>query len=171
MLFECHNRSMSKLTQLQIRVSADEKAMIQNAAKRAQLDMSTWVLSKVLSVRKREFHRLLHQLVLSTQLRFVLAELHDYLSSLTVAEFDDALDEWPNVSLSDYLSNYVAAMVEYAAAQKDVEPPLWTKSIKPLIQPVFVSELKSLRLHLLLNSPPPFRRRNIFIDASIGARV
>lgn len=162
---------MSKMAQLQIRVSADEKAMIQNAAKRAQMDMSTWVLSRILPVRKREFHHLLHQLVLSTQPRLVLAELHDFLFSLTATEFDDALDEWTDVSLSDYLSNYVAAMVEYAAAQKDVEPPLWTKSIKPLIQPVFVSELKLLRLHLLLHAPPPFRRRNIFIDASIGARI
>jgi len=32
-------------------------------------------------------------------------------------------------------------------------------------------ELLGLRLHLLTHSPAPFRRRNIFIDASVGARV
>jgi hypothetical protein len=40
-----------------------------------------------------------------------------------------------------------------------------------LPQPVFGSELKALRLHLLTNSPPAFRRRNIFIDATLGDRV
>ena len=43
--------------------------------------------------------------------------------------------------------------------------------IAPLASPVFGSKLESLRLYLLTHSPPPFRRRNIFIDASIGARV
>jgi hypothetical protein len=28
-----------------------------------------------------------------------------------------------------------------------------------------------LRLHLLLSAPPAFRRRNIFLDASVGDRV
>lgn len=29
----------------------------------------------------------------------------------------------------------------------------------------------SLRLHLLTRSPPPFRRRNLFVDSSIGQRA
>jgi hypothetical protein len=36
---------------------------------------------------------------------------------------------------------------------------------------VFCSSLQSLRMHLLTHSPPPFRRRNIFIDSSLGQRV
>jgi len=31
--------------------------------------------------------------------------------------------------------------------------------------------LQSLRLHLLTHSPPPFRRRNIFIDSSPDKQV
>ena len=50
---------MTKMAQLQIRVSAAEKAEIQDAAKRAGMDMSAWVLSRVMSERKREFHTLL----------------------------------------------------------------------------------------------------------------
>ncbi|HTY49830.1 MAG TPA: hypothetical protein VMB48_09070 [Steroidobacteraceae bacterium] len=38
-------------------------------------------------------------------------------------------------------------------------------------EPAFGSELRSLRLHLLTQSPPAFRCRNIFIDASVGERV
>jgi hypothetical protein len=40
-----------------------------------------------------------------------------------------------------------------------------------LTEPVFGSELQSLRLYLLTHSPPPFRARNIFIDATLGDRV
>jgi hypothetical protein len=73
--------------------------------------------------------------------------------------------------LTPYLANYIAAMVEYGCAQRDVAPPAWTRLIAPLPEPVFGSALISLRLHLLSHSPAPFRRRNIFIDATVGARV
>jgi hypothetical protein len=62
-------------------------------------------------------------------------------------------------------------MVEYACARRGVALAEWTKAIAPLTEPVFGSELISLRLHLLTHSPAPFRRRNIFIDASLGASV
>ncbi len=62
-------------------------------------------------------------------------------------------------------------MVEYACAQRDVAPPAWTRAVAPLTEPVFGSALMSLRLYLLTHSPAPFRRRNIFIDASVGSRV
>jgi hypothetical protein len=61
--------------------------------------------------------------------------------------------------------------VEYACARRGIEVPAWTGQIPPLASPLFGSQLESLRLYLLTHSPPPFRRRNIFIDASIGARV
>jgi hypothetical protein len=35
----------------------------------------------------------------------------------------------------------------------------------------YVAAMVGLAAHLLLESPVPFRRRNIFIDSSIGARV
>jgi hypothetical protein len=62
-------------------------------------------------------------------------------------------------------------MVELAAKLKNVAPPLWTRQIAPLDKPYFGSDLSSLRLYLLTNAPPVFRRRNIFIDASLGDRV
>jgi hypothetical protein len=54
---------------------------------------------------------------------------------------------------------------------KDAKPPSWTRDVAPLDQPVFGSSLESLRLHLLMNSPPAFVERNIFIDANVGDRV
>jgi hypothetical protein len=77
----------------------------------------------------------------------------------------------PPSGLAPYHANYVAAMVEYACARRGVAPPAWTGAIPPLVEPVFGSALTSLRLYLLTHSPAPFRRRNIFIDATVGDRV
>jgi hypothetical protein len=41
----------------------------------------------------------------------------------------------------------------------------------PLAEPAFGTTLQSLRLYLLTHSPAPFRRRNLFIDASIDDQV
>jgi hypothetical protein len=99
---------------------------------------------------------------------FILAELNDLL---TAADGDE-ISSLPPACIGDqYLANYVAAMVELAAHLRGVLPPPWTSGIKPLAKPVFIVPWQSLRAHLLLESPVPFRRRNIFINASIGARV
>ncbi len=99
---------------------------------------------------------------------FVLADLNDLLT----AAAGDQIESLPQPSIGDhYLSNYVAAMVELAAHLREVRPPAWTSGIEPCSHPVFAVPWQSLRAHLLLESPVPFRRRNIFIDSSIGARV
>ena len=73
--------------------------------------------------------------------------------------------------LSAYLRNYVAAMVEQAADLKRVGSPAWVRDVTPLDAPRFVTPLRSLRMHLLKSAPVPFKRRNIFVDSSVGARV
>jgi hypothetical protein len=99
---------------------------------------------------------------------FVLAELNDLLTAAPA----DAFASLTTPSIPDaYLANYVAAMVELAAHKQGVRPPAWTSDIVPLSVPVFAVPWQSLRAHLLTESPIPFRRRNIFIDSSIGARV
>ena len=62
-------------------------------------------------------------------------------------------------------------MIESACEKRGVPVPGWTHAIAPLSEPAFGSTLQSLRLHLLTHSPAPFRRRNIFIDSSLGAQV
>ena len=89
-------------------------------------------------------------------------------NTLTILRLDAEL---PAVALSPYWENYLAATIEHAAARKNVTPPAWTAKVRPLEEPVFGSTLRSLRLHLLINSPPAFCRRNIFIDSSVGGRV
>ena len=75
------------------------------------------------------------------------------------------------IAVARGMHDQLAATVEHAAMQKHVAPPEWTREIEPLEEPVFGSALRSLREHLLFHAPIAFRRRNIFIDASVGARV
>jgi hypothetical protein len=160
-----------KTAQMQIRVSANEKSAIQRAASRAGMDMSAYVLAKVLSVPAAQFRDCVRDCTGSASPRFALAELNTLLSVLTASELRDAIAAPLPPGLSPFLGNYIAAMVEYACAQRAVAVPEWTLSIPPLAEPVYGSDLQSLRLYLLTQSPPPFRARNIFIDATLGDRV
>ena len=160
-----------KTAQLQIRVSTAEKKVIQKAATTAGMGMSEYILSRLLPQQKQKLQECLRQLRSAREISFGLAEVHDLFQKMTSFEFEDSLRENPLSRLSPYLQNYIAAMVEETALQKGVSVPMWTKDIAPLAQPVFGSALKNLRLHLLTQSPIPFRKRNIFIDSTIGSRV
>lgn len=164
-------RATSKTAQLQIRVSPAEKAAIQRAARRAGMDMSSFVLGRLLPAAAGRFQELVAACREDSGRRFALAELNSFLSGLGAGELREAVAAPLPAGLAATEANYIAAMVEYACAQRDIVPPAWTGAIAPLATPVFGSELESLRLYLLTHAPPPFRRRNIFIDASIGARV
>jgi hypothetical protein len=156
---------------MQIRVTAREKDAIRSCAKRAGMDMSAYVLRRVLSVPATEFRECIEACGGPTAPAFALAELNSLLSRLTPAELADAIAAPPAVTLSPFLANYVAAMVESACEKRGIRVPSWTRAIAPLTEPAFGSELQSLRLHLLKHSPAPFRRRNIFVDSSLGDRV
>ena len=160
-----------KTAQLQLRVSPAEKAAIQRAARRAGMDMSAYVLDRLLPAAATRFQELTAACAEAASARFALAELNSFLSRLGAGELRDAVASPPPAGLTTMHANYIAAMVESACAQHGSAPPRWAGEITPLVEPAFGSGLASLRLYLLTHSPPPFRRRNIFIDASIGARV
>lgn len=157
--------------QLQIRVSEAQKQAIRRQSRRAGMGMSEWVLSQLLPSAPEIFQRLLDELARAERPGLVHAEISDLLEPLAAAEFERAVAEPPRARLTPYWQNYVAATVELAAARKHAQVPAWTEDVRPLAAPVFGSSLESLRLHLLSNAPPPFRRRNIFIDSSVGDRV
>jgi hypothetical protein len=160
-----------KTAQMQIRVSVQEKATIQRAAAKTGMDMSAYVLARVLSVPAAQFRDCVQECADSTSPRLALAELNSLLSSLTAGELRDAISAPPPPGLPPFLDNYIAAMVEYACARRAIAVPKWTCAIAPLAEPVYGSQLLSLRLYLMTHSPPPFRVRNIFIDATLGDRV
>jgi hypothetical protein len=163
--------TLPKTSQLQIRVSKEEKTAIRRAARHAGMDMSAYVLSRVLSIPARDFQEALKALTGSAAPSFALAELNSLLLRLTGGELRDAVAARPELGLTPFLANYVAAMVESTCAKRAVPLPAWTRAIAPLDEPAFGSTLQSLRLHLLTHSPAPFRRRNIFIDSSLGDQV
>ena len=163
---------MSKTHQLQVRVSAEDKALIRARAEDAGMDVSKWVLQQVLPSVERNFQTLCGELASRPDARsFTFAELQDWFRRLTGSEFIRAVRHAPEARLPPFEANYLAATVEHAAAIKGVDPPRWTTTVRPLDAPWFASSLKSLRLHLLTRSPPPFRRRNLFIDSSVEQRV
>jgi uncharacterized protein (DUF1778 family) len=161
----------AKSQYLQIRVTPREKAMLQRRAAAAGQDVSRYVLTRVLPAVQERFAELLALLATEADHRYVLAELNDLLSPLAPGELRDAVTGAELERLSPFLQNYVAAMVEQACYRRGIPAPAWTTRIAALETPYFVTPLKGLRLHLLRSSPVPFKRRNLFVDAAIGARV
>jgi hypothetical protein len=125
----------------------------------------------MLSIAAREFREAIRALTGPAAPSFALADINSLLSRLTAAELRDVVEAAPEVELSPFLANYLAAMVECACAKHGIGLPDWTRKIPPLDEPAFGSPLESLRLHLLTHSPAAFRSRNIFIDANLGDLV
>jgi Protein of unknown function (DUF1778) len=164
-------KGSSKLSQLQVRVSQEEKAAIRRAARLAGMDMSAYVLGRVLPPPAAAFRRAVAALNGPDEPAFALAEINSLISGLAAQELRQAVMEAPEVLLPPFLANYVAAMVETACSMRGLPIPAWTGKVAPLTEPAFGSTLPSLRLYLLTRSPPPFRQRNIFIDSSVGQQV
>jgi hypothetical protein len=134
----------SKSSQLQIRVSAKEKAAIRRAARRSGQDMSQYVLSRVLPQLSEAFQSLVRRARLANPPGFALAELHTFLEGLTPAELSEGVAAAPDVALPPFLANYVAAMVETACLRKSERVPEWTRRIAPLSPPSDVATSSSI---------------------------
>ena len=160
-----------KTEQLQIRLTPDQKAKLKAIAASAGLDVSSYVLGRALPPKRARVEVLLDRLAARQERRAALAELNDLLTEISGPELADALENLDVDGLTSLDQNYVAAMVEEAAYRKSVRPPRWTAGVSPLDKPYFTTPLPGLRLHLLRESPPAFKRRNLFVDSSLGARV
>lgn len=160
----------AKSTQLQIRVAPAQKGALKRLAREAGLDVSAYVLSRALPREDARLASILKALG-GSDYRFALAELHDLLESLAPFEFESVMGDVDLGNLSPMLRNYLAAMVEQASGRKHVNPPGWTREVAPLEQPWFATDLAALRLYLLTVSPVVFKRRNLYVDATVGNRV
>lgn len=160
-----------KTEQLQIRVTRLEKEALKRRARRAGVDVSAYVLSRVLPSPAVRFAELLDDLRREEQPSYALAALNDFLAGLGAADLDTAVSDADLQGLSDFLRNYVAAMVEQVAHLRKVAPPAWVREVEPLEEPWFAVPFASLRPHLLAASPVAFKRRNLFVDSTVGDRV
>jgi hypothetical protein len=159
-----------KSDQLQIRVTPADKAALKRLARRAGMDVSAYVLSRVRPPAAIELAHLLRALGQDFD-RFVLAEINDVLSRLAPAEFTAAVEGLDPSRLSPWLQNYVSAMIEHAASRKGQRPPAWVHDVEPLDRPWFAVPFARLRPYLLRVAPIAFKRRNLFVDATVGDRV
>lgn len=164
---------LQKTEQLQIRLTPREKAAVKQAALRDGMDMSAWVLSRCLAPESAAFQRCIDEIAAQVRAPKHIAWAHcnDFLVSLKADLFEPAVANVALENLDALAQNLIAAMVEERASQLGVPAPDWTMAIRPLAAPWFGSDLKALRLHLLTQSPIPYRRRNLFVDAGVGARV
>lgn len=80
--------------------------------------------------------------------------------------------EWINSELHADCNAYLAAVAETLCREASLTPPAWTESpCCYLRRPWFAGELETLKAILLVESPVPFRRRNLFVSANAMARV
>jgi hypothetical protein len=67
---------------------------------------------------------------------------------------------------------YLAATAEWLAWKFDLQPPQWAfNPARSLRHPWFASQLAALRAVLLLESPAPFRSRNLFVSDNALSRA
>lgn len=161
----------TKSEQLQIRVTPAQKATLRKRAERAGQGLSSYVLARVLPPASERFADLVRAASEEASRRYALAELNDLLTGLSPAQLAEETADADLSTLSPMVLNYVAAMVEQTAHRKGVPPPDWVSGIAPLEEPYFAVPYASLRLHLLRSAPVAFKRRNLFIDATVGDRV
>ena len=66
----------------------------------------------------------------------------------------------------------LAATAEELARSFDLSPPAWARSDqRALHKPWFATPLAALRAVLLLESPPAFRSRNLFVSENALSRA
>jgi uncharacterized protein (DUF1778 family) len=161
----------AKSQQLQIRVSPAQKAALKRAARRAGLDVSEYVLARLLPSTRARLADIVDALRRGEPQRLALAELNDVLAGLAPPQFSEAVADVDLTGLTPLAANYVAAMVEQAASQKRQAAPTWAREVEPLDAPYFAVPFARLRPYLLRDAPVALKRRTLFVDATIGDRV
>lgn len=169
-------RMGTKTSQLQIRVSPAEKAVLKRLAEAAGQSVSAYVLDQVLPSAALELRSALDRLSeTGVDLGATMAELAEALEELPGPELARAVPE-PDAALPPAVANRVAGLVESIAHDKNVVPPTWCQGVPPLPRPHFGWSLTSLKPHQLRVTPIPFKRRNVFFDpasrsAEVGGRA
>ena len=81
------------------------------------------------------------------------------------------LETPPPADLPVRLRALLAGVAETLAAECGASAPHWTSGVGPLDRPWFVSGYESLKASALIESPVPFRSRNVFVLANFLERA
>ena len=81
------------------------------------------------------------------------------------------LETPPAGELPERLRALMAGVAETLTAECCFSAPRWTSSIGPLDRPWFVAGFESLKASALVESPMPFRSRNVFVLANFIERA
>jgi hypothetical protein len=156
-----------RTSQLQIRVTPQEKAALKRLAASAGQNVSTYVLSRALPSSERDLSRVLDELRTAKDPREALGALARFVSNLADDELAGVLAPSSLGGLAPLAQNRVAALIEDEAHRRGTEPPAWTSDIPPLPRPHFRWPLVSLRPLQIRLAGVAFKRRNVF-DPSIS---
>jgi hypothetical protein len=104
--------------------------------------------------------------------------LANFLDEFYAAPNSSALSDTPSLLAPQFgdagrvQDAYLAATAEELARRFDLPLPVWTLGEqRQLHRPWFATPLAALRAVLLLESPPAFRSRNLFVSENALSRV
>lgn len=162
-----------KSSQLQLRISAPDKRSLKRASNLLGQTISEFVLNRALRGLSKEsrFDELISSLETEQDISFTLAAINDQLTQMSSGELRQLTERPRSLGKTLFAQSYVAAMLEQACHSKHCKIPDWIAQVPAMPAPWFATSIKSLRMHLLLCSPVPFRRRNLFVDTSLGGRA
>jgi uncharacterized protein (DUF1778 family) len=159
----------ARTSQLQIRVTPDEKAALNRMARVAGENVSSYLLTRVLPSRELEVARLMAGLgEPKPGAERALSELAQVLQQLSGLELAHSVPA-PDPDVPPVTANRVAALVETVAGRKGVEAPPWTHDVPALARPSFRWTLVSLKPHQMRRTPVALKRRNVFMDPASTA--
>lgn len=159
-----HVAMSARTSQLQIRVTPDEKKTLKRLARAAGSSVSAYVLAQALPSGTREMAAAMDELASAGGEISAAGPLWTLLRSLTADEVASTAAQPRLSELSPRTRNLVAALVEEAASEKGVDAPEWVRQVQPLERPHFGWALESLKPHQLRVTPAPFKSRNLFFD-------
>jgi len=109
------------------------------------------------------------------KIRIISLELASFLDEFRKAGRDEKrkMAAKPRFHLRDKVHRaYYAAMVESLCLESRLKIPTWVNDRRCFLHdPAFAGGLESLKAVLLVESPLPFRRRNIFVSENALSRA
>lgn len=160
----------NKTSQLQIRISPEQKIALKRLAADAGQSVSSYVLATVLPATHVEFGHRVRAVRSNADRGEALADLHEYLAGLTPHDFASTVREVDLAGFPGILANQVAALVEDEARVRGVASPEWADQVQGPARPHFAWDLRSLRPYLMRLTPAAFKRRGVYIDPPIMLR-